>query len=81
MSAMSPEEILLKLLQQERSRMREKDYETAHLYVEHNECGLAYDLFVFLERSNGLILTEVGKQLLLAAANALQIRYPALSTD
>ena len=81
MSAALPEPILRKLLATERSRLPRQAYQEALEFVDHNECGLAYDIFIYLVQHERLMLSAPGVRLLRDSAKALQIEYPNLSTD
>mgnify|MGYP003577825474 CR=1 FL=1 len=81
MTVTLPESILRELLAAERPRLPEQAYQEALEFIDHNECGLAYDTFVLLLQRRGLVLSATGEKLLRDLAKALEIKYPHLSTD
>lgn len=81
MTVAHPEPILRELLTAEKARLPEQAYQEALEFIDHNECGLAYDTFVLLMQRQGLVLSPAGEKLLRDSAKALEVEYPHLSTD
>lgn len=75
------EALLSKFMNCERSRLPAEACSEAVMFIDHDECGCAYDVFVFLVRANKMVLSSEGEMLLRQAAAAMEIEYPNLSTD
>lgn len=81
MNSCDPEAILLSLLDLECRAIPMRAADEILYYIDHNECGLAYDVLIFLVSRKEVILSTEGEKLLRNAARAMRIKYPQLSTD
>lgn len=75
-----PAPILLKFLEVDAAGIPQDSLQNALLYIEHGECGVAYDLIVYHIINGDVMLTDAGLERITAAAAAMGIRYPDLST-
>ena len=75
----NPEQALLMVLAIDyHDLMKVKGIAQTRNYLEHNECGLAYDDFVFITRNGIYQPTPKALELIKSAGAMLGVQYPKL---
>jgi hypothetical protein len=75
-----PEPLLLEFLELYGDLVPPQSLAYVREYVEHGECGIAYDLLVFHIQHQDLVLPKRGEDLIRLIAARLGVSYPTLST-
>ena len=73
--------MVMKFLSDFGQRLPETARKDVENFVAHGECGLAYDLLVFLVQDEGVGLPDEAVRAIKSAGKAMGIEYPQLSTD
>lgn len=76
-----PERLIAVFIDRLATRMRAEVINEVLHFVEHNECGLAYDSLVFEIESGHLVPSAEELDQVRTIARSMNIEYPKLSTD
>ena len=78
---LNPEDLLSTLLTRHAADVPPASLIDINEYIQHGECGLAYDLLVFHIQHSELGISEYGLVMMHKIAESLGVTYPALSTS
>ncbi|MEJ7929384.1 hypothetical protein WG922_05295 [Ramlibacter sp. AN1015] len=76
MTTGDPEPLLMKLLCLEGEKLPRDLCKEAKHFIDHGECGLAYDVIVYHVRIGNAALSARGLQYLVDAGTIMGVKYP-----
>jgi hypothetical protein len=77
----NPEHLLNKFIATHCELIPKDSVKWMNEFIDHGECGIAYDLIVFHIQEGSLIVDPAGGDLIQEIAKAMNLTYPQLSTE
>lgn len=81
MSSEDPETLLLCALSRDRTLLVPSAVNEIRNFIEHGECGLAYDVFVFEMQDQRYVASIEAIAMIKRAGQLMSIEFPKLSTE